>query len=74
MSVSQQTAKKFFSLQSRCGLNASRQSLCPQKYYKAMKITYLVGDVCLSVKIVPLAAARRGAEVVVPTVAVALFF
>ena len=60
MSVSQQTAKKFFSLQSfMSGRNASRQSLCPQKYYKAMKITYLVGDVCLSVKVVPRAAPRR---------------
>ncbi len=46
MPVSQQTAKKFFSLQSRCGLNASRQPECPTKIltsiYKVMKIFFLV--------------------------------
>lgn len=45
MSVSQQTAKKFFSLQSfMSGRNASRHLFCPQKYYKAMKIYLSCGE------------------------------
>lgn len=46
MSVSQQTAKKFFSLQSRCGLNASRHLFAHRiDFNKAMKIIFILWKV-----------------------------